>query len=147
MALIIEDGTGVDGADSFVTGAEYEAYLLAYFGETVTADDPALRRAFGYMRSLDWVNDAFPTFDADIPQAVKDAQCIFARAEVASVGVLQPSVTAGQSKVLVGVDSLRWEVTGAGGVNAQRQTVLMALDRLNGLIIDGASSVKWLDRA
>jgi hypothetical protein len=134
MALVIEDGTGVTGADSFVTVAEYEAYVLDYFGETVTANEPAMRRAFGYMRSLNWIDDAFPTFAGTIPQAVLDAQSIFARAEVAEAEGLQPTLTPGQTSVLVGVDSLRWQVTGAGGTDAQRRVVLMALDRLKGLI-------------
>lgn len=143
--MIIENGTGVAGADSFVTGAEYIAFTAAFYDETVTANEPALRRAFAHMRSLDWIDNAFPTFGGTIPQAVKDAQSIFARAEAANVGALAPSVTAGQSKVLVGVDSLQWQVTGSGGVHAQRQTVLAALDMLKGLIRSGGA-VTYLDR-
>ena len=151
MALIIEDGTGVDGADSFTDVDACSAFALAYFGHSLTgsavAKEAALRRAFAYMRSLDWVDNAFPTFGGTIPQAVKDAQHIFARAEFESMNALQPNVTAGQTKVLTGVDSLKWEVTGGGGVQAQRQTVLMALDRLKGLLVTGGGSVTWLDRA
>lgn len=145
MTLTIEDGTGVTGADSFVTTAEYEAYLLDYFGETVTANEPAMRRAFGYMRSLNWIDNAFPTFAGTIPQAVKDAQCVFARAETADAESLQPTLTPGQTSVLVGVDSFRWQVTGAGGIDAQRQVVLMGMDLLKGLIRAGGA-ITFLDR-
>ena len=68
MALTIEDGTGVNGADSFVTGAEYVAEVAALFGETVTANEPAIRRAFLYLKSLNWKADyPFPTLGGDIP--------------------------------------------------------------------------------
>ena len=97
------------------------------------------------MRSLNWIDDAFPTFSGAIPQAVKDAQSIFARAEIATAEGLQPTVTPGQTKVLTAVDSLQWQVTGAGGTNAQRQVVLMAMDRLKGLIVAGGA-VTFLDR-
>lgn len=145
MTLTIEDGTGVMGADSFVTTAEYEAYLLDYFGETVTANEPAMRRAFGYMRSLNWIDNSFPTFSGAVPQAVKDAQCVFGRSEASEAEGLQPTVTPGQSKVLVGVDSLQWQVTGSGGTDAQRRVVLMGMDLLKGLIRAGGA-VTFLER-
>jgi hypothetical protein len=44
MALIIENGTGVAGADSFVTVAECEAFALAYFGASL-AGSPQTRKA------------------------------------------------------------------------------------------------------
>ena len=138
MALIIENGTGVTGADSFVTVAECEAFALAWFGSSLAgspaAKESALRRAFGYMRSLDWVDDAFPTFGGTIPDAVKDAQHMFARAEFQNLMALQPTVAPGQSKVLIGVGSLQWQATGQSGVDAQRVVVTMAMDRLKGLI-------------
>lgn len=149
MALIIEDGTGVANADSFVTVTECEAFAVAWFGASLagspTSKEAALRRAFGFMRSLNWVDDAFPTFGGTIPTAVKDAQHIFARAEFQNQGALQPTVTPGQSKVLVGVGSLQWQVTGQSGVDAQRATVTMALDRLKGLLVD-TGSTQWLQR-
>lgn len=149
MTLTIEDGTGIAGADSFATLAEWVVFDLAYFGDALTGADPlkeaAMRRAFGYLRSLNWIAD-FPTFGGTIPDAVKEAQMIFARAELAGANALQPSVTEGQSKVLVGAGSLSFQVTGSRGVNAQRQTVTMAMDRLKGLLMSG-DSVTFLDRA
>jgi hypothetical protein len=94
MALIIEDGTGVSSADSYATRAGYITFADDYYGETVAdedASDAPLRRAYAYMRSLPWKTSAdYPTFDGTIPQAVKNAQIEFARAEAASVGVLSP---------------------------------------------------------
>jgi hypothetical protein len=150
MALIIEDGTGVAGADSFVTVAECEAFAVAYFGASLsgspTAKEAALRRAFGYMRSLKWRDsDAFPTFGGNIPQAVKDAQHIFARAEFQKVNALQPSVTQGQGKILTRVGQIGWQATGGSGVDAQRQTVTMAMDRLTGLVC-GYGTSGYLER-
>ena len=57
MALIIEDGTIVDGADSFVTAAELVTYADNY-GLTIpslTADqERILRRSFLQMWALSW---------------------------------------------------------------------------------------------
>jgi hypothetical protein len=150
MALIIENGTGVAGADSFVTVAECEAFALDYFGASLagspTAKEAALRRAFGYMRALNWCEvDTFPTFGGTIPQAVKDAQFIFARAEFQKVNALQPSVTQGQGKILTRVGQLGWQATGGSSVDAQRQTVTMAMDRLKGLVCLGGVTA-YLER-
>lgn len=146
MTLTIENGTGIAGADSFVTVAECEAFATAWFGASLsgspTAKEAALRRAFGYMRALNWADaTAWPTFGGAIPDAVKDAQHIFARAEFQELGALQPSVKAGQTKTLVGLDVMQWQVTGAAaGVNAQRTTVTMAFDRLKGLLADPSAA-------
>jgi hypothetical protein len=151
MPLLIEDGTGVTGADSFVTVAECSAFAVSWFGASLTGSptdkEAALRRAFGYMRSLQWCNSTFwPAFGGTIPDAVKEAQMIFARAEFLAVNSLQPSVTRGQQKVLNRVGSIGWQITGTAGIDAQRQTVTMATDRLKGLLC-GNGSVTFLDRA
>lgn len=131
MALIIEDGTGVDGADSYVTSAEYIAFVQDYFGTTVVSDDPAIRRGFYYMQSLIWKSGLYPLFDGAIPIAVKRAQILFARAEHQSAGVLSPQVATGGQKVLTGVDSLKWTVIGDDpSVEAARPIVTSAFDFL-----------------
>lgn len=88
MAIIVEDGTIVAGADSYVTLAAYQAYGAAR-GWTLADSDPAdeisLRRAFdginrnwtyrGVADSADQPG-AWPRSIAEgIPQRVKDAQC------------------------------------------------------------------------
>lgn len=97
MALTLEDGTGVDGADSYVTVAECVAYATAYYGHSLTGSnadkEAALRRAYAYMMGLTWKADTYPLFGGTIPQAVKNAQHELARAEFQSVGVLSPSAS------------------------------------------------------
>jgi hypothetical protein len=95
MPLTIENGTGVTGADSYVTVAECEAYAVAYYGAPLTGSpvkkEAALRRAYAYMMGLPWKQSAdYPLFGGTIPDAVKNAQHEFARAEFQSVGILSP---------------------------------------------------------
>jgi hypothetical protein len=114
MALTIEDGEGVAGADSFITRAEFADIEVDYFGAALVSTDPmreaAIRRAWLYLKSLKW-RDEFPTFDGDIPDDVKTAQGILARYEVATPGGLAPSVVPGQQKVLNRVGEIGWQVT------------------------------------
>ena len=147
MAITVEDGTGVTGADSFVTAAEYVDEMLALFGETVTANEPAIRRSFLYLKSLSWKSDyPFPTLGGTIPAEVKQAQSILARYEVATPNGLQPTVVPAQQKVLNRVGEIGWKVTGQTGANAQRAVVTMAADLLKPYVNDtGATS--FLNRA
>jgi hypothetical protein len=147
MALTIEDGTTVTGADSFITTAEYEAELLSLFGETVTADEPAIRRSFIYLKSLSWKDDyPFPALGGTIPDAVKQAQSILARYEVATPSGLQPTVVPGQQKILNRVGDIGWKITGASGVAAQRGVVTMASDLLKPYV-NATGNTKFIDRA
>lgn len=99
MALIVETGALVSGADSFVTVAEYAAYVAANvksdYSGTEATQEVNLRRAAQYLdRNIAWVGmrqyktQALPwprlvnglvrdwPVDPDtVPQAVKDAQC------------------------------------------------------------------------
>lgn len=87
MALIIEDGSGVENADSYVTLAAYQAYGAARgwtLGDDDAADEINLRRAFDGI-NRNWTYRGVPE-DADqvgawprsiaegIPQRIKDAQ-------------------------------------------------------------------------
>jgi len=98
MALTIEDGTIVSGADSWVTVAEWEAYATNY-GHTVTGSEAekevTLRKAqraisTRYTLKGELVSSlqttsiprywhtlirGFAVASDDIPQAFKDAQC------------------------------------------------------------------------
>jgi len=127
--MIIENGTGVTGADSFITSAEYVAFVAAYFGDTVATDDPAIRRAFVFMSGLRWQADLWPTFGGTIPQGIKNGQAVFSRAEAQSAGVLSPSVTLSGAKVLTKVGSLEWTPKeGDNSVEAARPVVTMGFD-------------------
>jgi hypothetical protein len=135
MSLIIEDGTGVPGADSFNTVAECSGHAVAYFGQSLagnnTDKEAALRRAFVYMSALEWLPDLWPTFGGTIPEAVKLAQSVLARAEFQQVNALSPSVTLQGRKVLNKVGDLGWDVTrGPETVQAARPVVTMAMDFL-----------------
>lgn len=98
MALVVEDGTGVDGANTYVTRAGYIAYAAAR-GVEINDDDPAdyqLIKAMDYLSGLNWKGqvlvafqplpwprqfvyigaDVFPT--DEVPKDVVSAQCALA---------------------------------------------------------------------
>jgi len=102
MALTTEDGTGVTGADSFVTAAEFAAL------EAEALQEAALRRAWVYMSALSWRDNLWATFGGAIPDPVKAAQAVLARAEAASIGALSPSVSPATQKTLTKVGDIGW---------------------------------------
>ena len=114
MALVIEDGTGVSGADSYGTRAGFITHVANYYGGTVAdedASDVPMRSAFAYLNGLDWKGaktlgrsqvGAFPRTDledcegesigvAEIPDELIAAQYDMAWAEKQSPGLLSPS--------------------------------------------------------
>jgi hypothetical protein len=131
--LVIEDGSGVAGADSFITVAELDAIASKYFNAPAhdgpASKKAALRRSFLYLKSLKW-RDEFPTFDGTVPDDVKLAQGVLAFYEGFNPNGLAPSVVPGQQKVLNRVGEIVWQVTGSTGVDAQRAVVTMAQDLL-----------------
>jgi hypothetical protein len=131
--LVIEDGSGVAGADSFITVAELDAIASKYFNAPAhdgpASKEAALRRSFLYLKSLKW-RDEFPTFDGTVPDDVKLAQGVLAYFEGFNPNGLQPNVVPGQQKVLNRVGEIGWQVTGSTGVDAQRAVVTMAQDLL-----------------
>lgn len=146
MPLVIEGGTGVDGAEAYAQAADYDAWLLDYFATTESAaeavKEAAIRRAVAFMNGLSWVSEAtgdlaWPREDYDaIPDAVIFAQHVFTRAELASPGVLSPDVTLQGDKILTQVDKIGWEVVSAPTtVAAKRPVITMALDALKGLLL------------
>lgn len=155
MTLTIEDGTGVAGADSFVTAAEYEAFATAYFGEAATADEAALRRAFVVMSGLPWKTGVWPTFCGSIPANVKNAQHVIARVEFQSPGSLSPVFDKSKAKTLTAVGPIQWTPkAGPNTVEAARPAVTMALDFLKtvrgecweGEPLEKSGGVTWLMR-
>lgn len=151
MALTIEDGTEVAGADSFATLAEYADTQTDLFGAALDGTDvlkeAALRRAYLYLKSLSWKSDyPFPTLGGEIPADVKTAQAILARYEQANPNGLQPTVVPGQQKVLTRVGEIGWTVMGQAGADAQRASVFMADDLLKPFVND-TGSTRFLLRA
>lgn len=131
--MIIETGVGVDGADSFIDVAGFDVISVNYQSAALTQSDAikeaALRRAFLFMRSLNWIG-SFPAFEGDIPDAIKTAQGLLAYHEATNPNTLQPSVTTGQQRVLNKVGEIGWQVTAASGVDSQRAQVMIAMDLL-----------------
>jgi hypothetical protein len=153
MALIIEDGTGVAGADSFVTVAECSAFAVDYWGAALAGEpadkEAALRRSFVLMSVLPWCDDLWPTFEEEIPQAVKNAQSAIARVELQSPGSLSPVFNKSQAKTLTAVGSLQWTPkAGPNTIEAARPVVTMAMDFLKaaGLLQADTGGVQWLLR-
>lgn len=141
MAVTIEDGTSVAGADSFITVAEYDTIHTDIFAHnehgSTAQKEAALRRAWYYLKSLSWGADyPFPTLGGTIPDDVKTAQAVLAHYEMDNVNGLAPTVVAGQQKVLNRVGEIGWQVTGGSGVDAQRGSVLMAMDLLKPYLVE-----------
>lgn len=135
MALTLEDGTGVTGADSFVTVETCSAHAVAYFGASLAGSEAdkeaALRRAWVYMSALTWNVDLWPIFGGTIPEAVKIAQSVFARAEFKNPNFLSPSEALSGRKVLSEVKGIKWDVQGAPAtIEAMRPVVTMGFDLL-----------------
>lgn len=139
MALVIEDGTGVTGAESFNTAAQAAALETSYFGTPSITDDAtgeaACRRAWVVLSALTWNDGLWPTFGGTIPDAVKIAQAVFARAEFASVNALSPTVSVAEGKTLTKVDGIQWTPNAMGlgpdkVVEYSRPVVTMAFDLL-----------------
>jgi hypothetical protein len=108
---------------------------VAYFGSSLSGSDTekeaALRRAYLFMSALDWKAGLWPTFGGTIPDAVKIAQSVFARAEFKNVGYLSPEVALSGRKVLTEVKGIKWQVVGdADTVEESRPVVTMAMDLL-----------------
>lgn len=132
---VLENGTGVAGADSFGSVAELDEFVLNYFGTTLSQTQPlkeaALRRAYVYMSGLSWKAGLWRTFGGTIPVEVKRAQLAFARAEIQSVGVLSPSVTPQPGKILTRAGDLSWSAnTQNSSVEESRPVITMAFDLL-----------------
>lgn len=135
MGLTIEDGTGVAGADSFATLAEFDTACTNYFGAEVDGTDglkeAGLRRAFVAMSGLEWSAGLWPEFGGEIPDAVKLAQSVFGRVEVLSPLSLSPTITLSGRKVLTAVEGLKWAPIGdQNTVEGSRPVVTMAMDLL-----------------
>jgi hypothetical protein len=140
MALVVEDGTGVAGAESFITVAEYDTLHTNIFAHNEHGSTPqkeaALRRSWYYLKSLTWGEDyPFPTLGGEIPADVKLAQSLLAHYELDNVNGLAPSVVPGQQKVLNRVGEIGWQAMGQAGAEAQRAVVTMAADLLKPYLV------------
>lgn len=159
MALIVEDGTNVAGADCYADVAALAAWEVLYFGTASTGDaallEAGIRRATLFIDSLNlkgsptngrsqpraWPRSSVSDIDGnaidndEVPREIIEAQHILSRVEIATPGILSPSVTPKDAKVLVEVKGVKWKsLASEGDIVASRPTVTMAMDRLVGFI-------------
>ena len=166
MALTVEDGTGVTGADAYASVADFDTWSINYFGAAIDGTDAvkeqAIRRAVFFLDNLPSEGNA--TFERDVqslawprasvydsegyyiavdemPREIIFAQHAFARAEQQSPGVLMPQVNRSSQKILSRVGEIVWKVTGTGGVDAERTVVTMAVDGIKQFMTGGGSAV------
>lgn len=140
MALVIEDGSLVTGANAFVTVAEVRAFAGAR-ASTLAQDDPAIEKAVilagdfvealrGQFRGrkvtadqalqfprLDLTVDGYPVAKDAIPKVLKDAQCQLALYVLAGTE-LQPSGN-GREVIREKIDVLETEWKPGTGSNPQ----------------------------
>lgn len=78
--LIVEDGTGVSGANSFVTLVQYQEWCITRNIAVSTAEvnQAELIRAFDWLSVQSWAK-AWPSFGGVVPSAVTTAQIELAR--------------------------------------------------------------------
>lgn len=89
MALVVEDGTGLAAADSYVGLADYTSYAtLRGWAVDAAKDEIRLRRAFDALnRNYSYAGavlrsdqaGAFPRRAVGVPRAIKHAQCELAQ--------------------------------------------------------------------
>lgn len=163
MALVVEDGSVVTGANTYASIATVDAYHAALGQSTWTGDDAdketAILRAMRYLENLSWNGVktsqsnplSWPRYDAYdrdgveyasniVPTAVVNALCEAALIELTDQGALRPTqTTTGQVKRQK-VDVIETEYFES---NYSRQTFDAINDELIGLVGgSGGNSVK-----
>lgn len=157
MALIIEDGTNVGGADAYASVADCSAWAVLYYGAALSGSnadkEAAIRRAVAYLdglrwkgarthgrdQSLAWPRDGVTDCEGlsiasdEIPDEVIFAQHVLARVEFQSPGALSPSLNLGAVVKREKVDVIEVEYDTArmqGNAAELRQIVTMAMDKI-----------------
>lgn len=161
MALTVEDGTNVAGADAYSSVADCSAWAIKYYGHALTGSpddkEAAIRRAVAYLDGLKWKGTrthgrgqslAWPrggvtdceglTIASDeIPDELIFAQHVLARIEFQSPGALSPSLNLGAVVKREKVDVIEVEYDTArmqGNADELRQIVTMAMDKIKCLL-------------
>jgi len=114
MALIIETGEIVDGANSYVEVVEFEQYLSDRGYSLAGASEPLLIRSFDYMQGLTWCDDHASAYA--VTQNMKNAQCEIAYRM--DQGFDPAKVVPAQNVKREKVDVLETEYFEGGGVSA-----------------------------
>lgn len=161
MALIVENGTNVAGADAYASVADCSAWAVKYYGHALTGSnddkEAAIRRATAYLdglkwkgqrtygrsQSLAWPRDGVADCEGnaiasdEIPDELIFAQHVLARAEFQSPGILSPSVSLGAvvKREKVDVIEQEYDTSRLQGNSAElRPLVTMAMDKLQCLL-------------
>lgn len=172
MALTVEDGSNVTGADCYADVAACSAWAALYYGHSLTGStadkEAAIRRAVAYLDGLKWKGSrtngrsqslAWPRKDVtdcegiaiaadEIPSEIIFAQHVLARAEFQSPGILSPQVTLGAVVKREKVDVIEQEYDTSrlqGSAQELRPLVTMALDKITCFLSvhPGASRQPW----
>lgn len=121
---------------------EADAYLLARGtdAEWALATDvkktQALQRAWDYLCGLSWYDNVF---DDELPDNVKYAQIVGASKEIASVGILLPSLTSDDyliSKDIAGVIKKEYRLSAPTSIKFTEIEVLLSGYKLSNVSIE-----------
>lgn len=160
MSLVVEDGSGLPNAESYVSTSDCAAYASAR-GLTFTADaagEQALRRATAWLdgtyrtrfpgqrkrfrqQALEWPRvgaadaDGFPIAADEIPSEIVDATCEAAVRELASPGSMSPDLERGGAIKRLQAGSVEVEYMGG----ASTTTLFQSIDGLLASLIGKAS--------
>lgn len=168
--LIVEDGTGVTGADAYISLIDADALHLSRNGAAWSGTDQekeaAIRRATAFVdtlrffgkpvggrsQSLAWPReeafdaDGFAIDKAELPEEVKTATGILAFAELATPGLLSPEVSRSGLFKRQKVGQIEVEFAGnPATIDFQRTVVTAAMDLLTPLTI--GRGTKFIGRA
>lgn len=157
MALIIEDGTNVAGADAYASVADCSAWADEYWDGSLSGStskkEAAIRRAVTYLNGLKWKGKrtygrdqslAWPRSGVtdcegisiasdEIPAELIFAQHVLARVEFQKPGALSPSVNLSEVVKREKVDVIEVEYDTSrmqGNADALRKIVTMAMDEI-----------------
>lgn len=177
MPLVVEDGSVVDGAESYVSVIDAAAYAesrgLAFQPSPEASAEAALRRATtwldatyrsrftgrrrnGRAQSLEWPRidaedaEGNAISDEEVPVEIVHACCEAAVRELANPGALSPDVTLGRVMKSASVDgAVSVEFMAVGGVEGQRPIASVIDDILGSLIGQrpGTTRVTFFGRA
>lgn len=171
MALTIEDGTGIAGADAYADVTACSAYAVNYYGSSLSGSpadkEAAIRRAAAYLSTLPWKGtrahgrdqglawprdgvtdcEGYPIASNVVPGEVVAAQHELARAEFQSPGVLTPSASKAKAVVSmekVDVIQVQYDTDNlTGTIDDIRPTVTAAMDKIKCFLASDPTSARF----
>ncbi|QAZ45949.1 DnaT-like ssDNA-binding protein [Mesorhizobium sp. Pch-S] len=160
--LIVEDGSGLANAESYVSVSDAVAYAaaraLTFPASPTDKAEAALRRATAYidntyrtrfpgqrkefrLQALEWPRvgvvdmNGFPVTSDEIPVEIVRAACEAAVRELAAPGSLTPDVTPGKVKKRAKVGDIEVEYAVGGGGVASQQPISPIIDGILAALI------------